>query len=448
MPSSGAGRKLRLATAVLAAAASVLSPGAVRAGGPAPAGDLLAGVEAVYPDIERLYIELHRNPELSLHEEQTAARLARALRDLGFEVATGVGGHGLVGVLRNGRGPTVMLRADLDALPVEEKTGLPYASRSRFTYPDGQTVPVMHACGHDLHMSAWLGAATLLVRARDGWRGTLVMVGQPAEEIGQGARAMLESGLFERFPKPEAAFAIHASAELPAGTVGYVPGTVLASADSVDVTIRGRGGHGAYPHRTVDPIVIAARFVLAVQTVVSRELSPLDPAVLTVGSIHGGTKHNIIPDEVRMQLTVRAHREEVREHLLQAIRRIARAEAEAAGAAEPEVVVRESTPATFSDPALTRRLASAMAAVLGSEAVREIQPVMGAEDFGQYGRAGVPIAYFWVGAVEPAAYEAATRGGPPLPSLHSPLFAPDRARALRTATSVFAVAALELLGKP
>ncbi len=448
MPSREASRWLLRAIAAVAAAS--LSPlGAARTGEPARAGDLLAGVEAVYPDIERLYVELHQNPELSLHEEKTAARLARALRGLGFEVATGIGGHGLVGVLRNGHGPTVMLRADLDALPVEEKTGLPYASRVRFTDPDGRTVPVAHACGHDLHMSAWLGAAMLLARARDRWRGTLAMVGQPAEEIGQGARAMLESGLFERFPKPEAAFAIHASAELPAGTVGYVPGTVMASADSLDVTIRGRGGHGAYPHRTVDPIVIAAKFVLAVQTVVSREVSPLDPAVLTVGSIHGGTKHNIIPDEVRLQLTVRAHREEVRAHLLEAIRRMARAEAEAAGGAEAEVVVRESTPATFSEPALTRRLASAIAGVLGQEAVREIQPVMGAEDFGQYGRTGVPVAYFWVGAVEPAAYEAATRGGPPLlPSLHSPLFAPDRARALRTATTVFAAAALELLGKP
>lgn len=422
--------------------------GGARAAEAAPASGPLAGLEAIVPDIERLYVELHQDPELSLHEEKTAARLAEGLRALGFEVTTGVGGHGLVAVLRNGPGPTVMLRADLDALPVEEKTGLPYASRVRFADAEGRTLPVMHACGHDLHMSAWLGAAALLARARDLWRGTLLMVGQPAEEIGRGAQAMLESGLFERFPKPEAAFAIHASAELPAGTIGYAPGIAMASADSVDVTIRGRGGHGAYPHRTVDPIVIAAKFVLGVQTVVSREVSPLDPAVLTVGSIHGGTKHNVIPDEVRLQLTVRAHREEVRAHLLEAIRRVARAEAQAAGAAEPEVVVRESTPATFNDPALAKRLASAIAGALGPEAVREIQPVMGAEDFGQYGRAGVPIAYFWVGAVEPGAYQAAAREGVPPPPLHSPQFAPDRARALRAATAVFTAAALELLGKP
>jgi hippurate hydrolase len=409
---------------------------------------LVAGFEAIFPDIDRLYRELHQNPELSLQEEKTAARLATGCKAAGFEVATGIGGHGLVCLLRNGPGPVAMLRTDLDALPVEEKTGLPYASRVVSKREGGEAVPVMHACGHDLHMSAWLAAGTLLARNRDLWRGTLILVGQPAEEVGQGARAMIESGLFERFPKPEFAFAIHASAELPAGTVGFTPGYALASADSVDVLFRGRGGHGAYPHRTVDPIVLAAKFIVSLQSVVSREVSPLEAAVVTVGSIHGGTKHNIVPDEVKLELTVRAHAEEVRAHLLEAIRRIARAEAQAARASEPEVSVRESTPATFNDPALTRRLASAIAELLGEENVRQVEPVMGAEDFSEYGRAGPKAAIFWVGTVDPALYERAMRERLPLPSLHSPLFAPDRERALRTAVAAFTAAALELLGVP
>ncbi len=392
----------RIIERIGAVVAAVLLAVAARAAGPEAASGILSGLDLLYPDLERLYVELHQGPELSLHEEKTAARLADHLRALGFEVSTAIGGHGVVGILRNGPGPTLMLRTDLDALPVEEKTELPYASRVRVTRETGETVAVMHACGHDVHMTAWVGAATLLSRNRRRWRGTLVMVGQPAEELGQGAQAMLEAGLFKRFPKPDAAFAVHASAELPAGTVGFVPGYALASADSVDVTIYGRGGHGAYPHRTVDPIVIAARFVLALQTIVSREVSPLDSAVVTVGSFHGGTKHNIIPDEVRLELTVRAHKDEVRTHLLDAIRRIARAEADAAGAPrEPTVEIKESTPSTHNDPALTRRLASAIGVVLGADRVLEVQPVMGAEDFSAYGRAGVPAVILWVGAVEP-----------------------------------------------
>ncbi|HEX8435423.1 amidohydrolase, partial [Archangium sp.] len=268
-------------------AASAWMPGVAHAAkAPSP---VLEGLDGLYPELDALYRDLHQNPELSLQEEKTAAKLAERLRKLGFEVTQKVGGHGVVAVLRNGKGPTVMLRTDLDALPVEEKTGLPYASRVTAKDDSGQTVPVMHACGHDMHMTAWLGTATLLSRSKDRWRGTLVMVGQPAEEKGNGARRMLSDGLYSRFPKPDFAIALHNSASAAAGTIEYVSGYALANVDSLDITLHGKGGHGAYPHTTVDPIVLAARTILSLQTIVSREKSPLEPAVLTVGSIHGGT---------------------------------------------------------------------------------------------------------------------------------------------------------------
>ena len=416
--------------------------------GPATA-EVLAALPALYAELETLYIDLHRTPELSYHEERTAAKLAERLRGLGFEVTTGIGGHGLVGLLRNGEGPTVMVRTDLDGLPVEERTGLPYASTVRVQDPaTGGEVSVMHACGHDVHMTAWIGTATLLARSRSRWSGTLLLVGQPAEERGTGARAMLEAGLFERFPKPDFAVAIHDSADLPAGQVGAVSGYALANVDSVDITIHGKGGHGAYPHKTVDPVLIAARTVVALQSIVARENNPLDPAVVTVGSIHGGTKHNIIPDQVRLQLTVRSYKDDVRARLLAAIERIARAEAEAAGAPRPpEVMVSESTPATYNDPELTRRVTAAVAAALGKDRVVDVPPVMGAEDFSEFGRAGVPAVLLWVGAVEPETHRAANAEGRTLPSLHSPLFAPDRERTLRTAVATETAAALELLGR-
>ena len=410
---------------------------------------VLAPLDAIYPDLEKLYLDLHQTPELSFHEEKTAAKMAERLRALGFEVATGVGKTGVVGVLRNGKGPTVLLRTDLDALPVEEKTGLPYASKVTTTDDAGDTVHVMHACGHDIHMTSWIGAATLLSRAKSRWGGTLVMVGQPAEEKGGGARAMLADGLYTKFPKPDFAFAIHDSAQAPSGKVEYVSGYALANVDSVDITIYGKGGHGAYPHTTIDPIVIAARTVLALQTIVGRENNPLDPAVVTVGSIHGGTKHNIIPDEVKLQLTVRSYKDDVRKHLLEAIARIAKAEAAAAGATRPpDVSVTDGTPATYNDPALTKRVAGALSRGLGAANVSEGQPVMGGEDFSEFGRAGVPAAILWVGAVEPKKVEAAKAGGPSLPSLHSSGFAPDREPTIRTGVKTVTLAALELLGKP
>lgn len=409
----------------------------------------LQGLDGIYPELDALYRQLHQSPELSTQEEKTAAKMAERLRALGFEVTQKVGGHGVVGVLRNGKGPTVMLRTDLDGLPVEEKTGLPYASKATGKDPSGLTVPVMHACGHDMHMAVWVGTATLLAKAKDQWRGTVVMVGQPAEEQGSGARKMLEDGLFKRFPKPDFALAVHNSATAAAGTVEYVPGFALASVDSVDLTLYGKGGHGAYPHLTVDPILLAARTVMALQTIVSRERNPLEPAVVTVGSIHGGTKHNIIPDDVKLQLTVRTYKPEVRQQILSAIERIAKAESQAAGSPRaPDMAVTEGTPATYNDPALMKRMAEGLARVLGAQNVREGTPTMGGEDFSEYGRAGVPAAIIWVGTVEPSKHAQAQKSGAALPSLHSPLFAPDRERTLRTGVTTLTTGALELLGKP
>ena len=410
----------------------------------------LDGLDQIYPQLDALYLDLHKNPELSMKEQRTSARMAEELRKLGYEVTAGVGGTGVVGVLRNGKGPTVLLRTELDALPVEEKTGLPYASNATGVNPQGQAVPVMHACGHDVHMAGWTGAAALLARMKDRWRGTVLMIAQPAEETVQGARAMIADGLFVRFPKPDFAVAVHDSSDLPAGKVYFVPGPAMASVDSVDVTIFGRGGHGAKPDTTVDPVVIAARTVLAFQTLISREKDPLEPAVLTVGSIHGGTKYNIIPDEVKLQITLRTFNPEVRKLLLSGIERVAKTEAASARAPkEPVVKVSESQDSTYNDPALTKRLAATLAKQLGAENVQEIRPEMVAEDFGEFGKAaGVPSVQLRVGAVEPSRYEAAVKGGTPLPSLHSSGFAPDRERTIKAAATVLTLSAIDLLAKP
>jgi len=410
----------------------------------------LDGLDQIYPQLDALYIDLHKNPELSMKEQRTSARMADELSKLGYEVTAGVGGTGVVGVLRNGKGPTVLLRTELDALPVEEKTGLPYASTATGVNPQGQTVPVMHACGHDVHMAGWTGAAALLARMKDRWRGTVLMIAQPGEETVQGARAMIADGLFARFPKPDFALAVHDSSDLPAGKVYFVPGPAMASVDSVDVTIFGRGGHGAKPDTTVDPVLIAARTVLAFQTLISREKDPLEPAVLTVGSIHGGTKYNIIPDEVKLQITLRTFNPEVRKLLLSGIERMAKTEAASARAPkEPVLKVSESQDSTYNDPALTRRLAAVLARQLGAENVQEIRPEMVAEDFGEFGRAaGVPSVQLRVGAVEPSRYEASKKAGTPLPSLHSSGFAPDRERTIKAAATVLTLSALELMAKP
>jgi amidohydrolase len=414
-----------------------------------PASQALRGLEPLYPELDALYRNLHQSPELSQREENTAAKMAERLRALGFEVTEKVGGHGVVGLLRNGKGPTVMLRTEFDALPVEEKTGLPYASKVTAKDASGQTVPVMHACGHDVHMTVWVGVATLLARSKDRWRGTVMMVGQPAEESGSGARAMLEDGLFKRFPKPDFALAVHNLASAASGTVEQVTGFAFASVDSVDVTLYGKGGHGAYPHTTVDPVLLAARTVLAFQTIVSRERNPMEPAVVTVGSIHGGTKHNIISDEVKLQLTVRSYKPEVRKQILDALERIAKGESMAAGSPKPpSIAITEGTPATYNDPELMKRVLPAVVRTLGAENVREGTPTMGGEDFSEYGRAGVPAVMFWLGTVEPQRVAAAKKAGETLPSLHSGVFAPDRERTIRTGVSTLVSAALELLGRP
>jgi hippurate hydrolase len=401
-------------------------------------------VNAIYPDVEALYLDLHRNPELSLHEQQTAAKLAERVRGLGYEVTTGVGGTGLVAVLPNGQGPTVLLRTDMDALPVEEKTGLLYASKVVTRSDSGETVPVMHACGHDVHMSSWYGTAKLMAANRQLWHGTLILIGQPAEEIGAGAAAMLKDGLLTRFPKPDFALAIHDDPTLPAGQVGYTPGYTIASSDSVDITIFGRGGHGAQPQDTVDPIVIAAR---TLQTM-SREINPRDPAVITVGTFHGGTKNNIIPDEVRLHLTVRCYKPEVRKHLLASIERIAKSEALAGGAPrEPLVKVEPAASAIYNDPELTKRLSTALRNTLGQTNVVEIPPKMVFEDFSEFSLAGVPSVIFYVGGVEPTKFAAAQQSGTPLPGLHSSLWAPDREPTLKTAITAETAALLELLGR-
>ena len=410
----------------------------------------VAGVDQIYPHLDALYLDLHKNPELSSHEEKTAAKMADELRKLGYEVTTGVGGTGVVGVLRSGKGPTVLVRTELDALPIEEKTGLPYASHVTATDPNGKTVPVMHACGHDIHMSSWVGAATLLAQEKDRWRGTLVMVGQPAEETVKGAEAMIKDGLVKRFPKPDYCVAVHDSHDAPAGKVMVTPGYALANVDSVDVTLFGKSGHGAHPEATVDPIVIAAKTVLGWQTLVSREKDPFDPVVLTVGSIHGGTKYNIIPDSVALQITLRTYKPEVRKLMLEGIARIAKAESVAANSPkEPIVKVAESANATYNDPALSKRLLSMLGRELGEQNVSEWHPEMVAEDFSELCKAaGSPGVQLRIGAVEPAKFAQAQKTGETLPSLHSSGFAPDRERTIKTGVEVLTLSALELLAKP
>lgn len=404
-----------------------------------------ADFEQLYPELQKLYVDLHQSPELSLHEQETAEKLVAHLKPLGYDVTPNVGGYGVVAVLKNGPGPTVLLRTDTDALPVEEKTGLPFASKVRTA--DG--TPVMHACGHDLHMSAWIGTAKWMAAHKDRWSGTLVMIAQPAEEVVKGARAMLADGLYTRFPKPNFALAIHDDSGLPAGVVGYTAGYALSNSDSIDITVFGKGGHGAQPQSTVDPIVIAARIVSGLQTLVSRQNNPLDPVVITVGQIHAGTKNNIIPDQAMLGLSVRTYRKEVRERVLAGIERVAKAEAELAGAPRaPEVKLTEGTIAVYNDPQLTQRLVGVLRNALGDANVEEIPPKMVSEDFSYYAQDGIPEAMFHVGAVDPQKYAEAQRSGTPLPSLHSALFAPDFQPTLHTAIETEVAELLELMTKP
>ncbi|HEX7448913.1 MAG TPA: amidohydrolase [Pirellulales bacterium] len=394
-----------------------------------------------------LYRHFHQSPEVSLHEKQTAARLAKELAATGAKVTPDVGGHGVVAVMANGKGPTVLIRTDLDALPVTEQTGLAYASKVVIKDDQGKEVGVMHACGHDIHITCLVGVARYLSENKDRWSGTVVFIGQPAEEKGEGAKLMLDAGLFEKFPRPDYALALHVDPSLASGSVGYLAGYALANVDSVDITIRGRGGHGAFPHMTVDPIVEAARLVLDLQTIVSREIKPTEPAVVTVGSIHSGSKHNIISDRCELQLTVRSYSDEVRQHLLEAIKRKALATAASSGAPEPTVEVSEGTPAMFNDKDLVARLTPVFQRVLGEERVVPSEPSMGGEDFSRYGLAGVPSFMFRVGAIEQKRLDRYEQLGQSPPSLHSPLFYPDAEPTLATGVTAMVSAALDLLGK-
>jgi len=390
-------------------------------------------VNSIYPDARALYLDLHQHPELSDHEVQTAATLAAKLRALGYDVTEHAGGTGVVAILKNGAGSTIMLRTELDALPVEEKTGLPYASKVRTKDDAGLDVHVMHACGHDLHMAALFATAAIMAHTKASWHGTLILIGQPAEETINGASEMVKDGLFTRFPRPDVIVALHVNNEHPAGTVGIVPGIFDSNADSLRVTIYGKGGHGARPNTTIDPIVIAARTILALQTIPSREVKPGELAIITVGYIHAGTKNNIIPDQAGLGLTVRTFKADIRKQVLAAITRIVKAEAAAAGAPrEPSVVNYEATDAVYNEPALVQRLRAPLEAALGKNNVLPDVAVTGSEDFSVFVEQGVPGFYFNLGGADPAKFAEATASGVLLPSNHSSLFAPDVDPALHT----------------
>lgn len=422
---------------------------------PAQADTVRDAIAKDMPSLMTLYRDLHQNPELSFQEFKTSAKLAAEARKLGFTVTEKVGQTGVVAVLKNGAGPTVMIRADMDALPVIEQTGLPFASTAKGISKSGTETGIMHACGHDTHMSGWVGAARQLVANKDKWSGTLVMILQPAEEIGAGAKAMLADGLYTRFPKPDYVIGFHDAAQFPGGTIGYTSGYALANVDSVDIKVKGVGGHGAYPQTTKDPIVLASRIVTTLQTLVAREIDPQDSAVVTVGSFHAGAKHNIIPDEANLLITVRSYSDETRKKLLDGIRRIAKGEAIAAGVPEdrmPEVSVNEDefTPATFNTADLTAKVATLFTKQFGKDRVIETKPVMGGEDFSQFYRADkahVQSLIFWVGGVPQAVYDEAMKNGTPLPSLHSPFWKPDAEKVIATGAEALTVAAMDLMKK-
>lgn len=398
-----------------------------------------------------LYRDLHAAPELSFQEEKTSQRMAKEMRAAGFEVTEKVGRWGVVAVLKNGPGRTILVRTDLDGLPVRELTGLPFASKVHARTDDGKDVSVMHACGHDVHMSCWVGVARVLASMKDHWHGTLVFIGQPAEERLGGAEAMLKDGLFQRFPKPDYCLALHDTPELPVGQFGLTAGAATANVDSVDIIVRGMGGHGAMPDKAKDPVVLAAQIVLALQTIRSREIAPIEGGVVTVGSIHGGTQHNIIPDEVRLQLTVRTFSMETRTKVLDSIARIARGQGLSAGLPEellPELKMRDYfTPVLINDAALIGKLRAVFTQAFGKESAVDRLPTMGGEDFSRYGMTDekIPVAMFWLGVTPPDKYEEARKTGAPLPSLHSPFFKPDIVGALPAGVTAMSEAVLDLM---
>jgi amidohydrolase len=411
----------------------------------ARADDSDAWIDKNIDQIVSVYREFHARPELSFQEKETAARLSNELREAGVDVTENVGGYGVVGVLKNGAGKTVLIRTDLDALPVTEATELAYASKVRVKGAGGGETGVMHACGHDLHIANLIAVARYFAQHKAKWKGTLIFLGQPAEEVGSGARKMLDDGLFTRFPKPDYAIALHCDALLATGKVGCRQGFSMANVDSVDITVKGKGGHGAYPHTTVDPIVQAAELVLSLQAIVSREIKPIEPAVITVGSIHGGTKHNIIGDSCHLQITVRSYTDEVRQQIRKAIERRAKGVAVSAGAPEPEIKFSEGTPALFNDEKLAERMTSLFGQEFGPENVEATEPSMGGEDFSQYGRAGVPILMFRLGTVNEKRLARYKELGQEPPSLHSSLYYPDAEDSLRTGIHAMTAAAHDLL---
>lgn len=439
---------MRIFPLAAAMAAFAVLPGAAHA---ATVADSIA---SDLPGLMDVYRDLHAHPELSFQEVRSAAIMAQAARKAGFEVTEKVGKTGVVAVLRNGPGPTVLIRADMDGLPVVEQTGLPYASKQRGISTAGVESGIMHACGHDTHMTAWIETARLMAARKAEWSGTLVMIGQPAEEIGLGAVEMLKDGLYTRFPKPDYALAFHDTPELPSGVVGAAKGWALANVDSVDLLVKGVGGHGAYPQATKDPIVLASAIVMKLQTLVSRETNPLDPVVVTVGSFHAGAKHNVISDQAKLQLTVRSYSDETRARLLDGIKRIARGEAIASGLPDdlmPEVSVLEPhTRATWNSPEFTDEAVAALKGQMGADQVVITPSVMGGEDFGEFRRADeahIKSVIFWVGGASPEKIAAAKAGGPPLPSLHSPLWAPEADKVIASGAEALTLTALRLLHK-
>ncbi len=418
---------------------------------PAAPIDTKPWLDKEFPNLLELYKTLHANPELSFHETNTAARMAAEWRQAGYEVITNVGGCGVVAVLHNGKGHTLLLRTELDALPVTEETGLPFASTVKTLDDSGKEVGVAHACGHDIHMTSLVGTARLLAQLTNQWRGTLVLIAQPAEERGGGAKAMIADGLFKRFPLPDYCVAFHDSADAPAGLIVYASGYSSANADSVDITVRGVGGHGAYPHKTKDPVLLAAQIVVALQTIVSRETRPGEAVVVTVGTIHGGTKNNVIPDEVKLQLTVRTYGDDSRRRTLEAIKRIVRGCATTAGVPDDLMPLVKTgadyTPSLYNDPKLTQRSVGVLSAQFGETNVTTKEPGTGAEDFSRYGRTEekIPIFMFNVGAVKREVYAKAMKDGTALPSLHSSRWAPDPEPTIKTGVTALTAAALDLL---
>ncbi|MFT4055463.1 MAG: amidohydrolase [Novosphingobium sp.] len=422
---------------------------------PAMAEPVADTVARDLPGLMETYRDLHANPELSFQEVRSAKVMADAARKAGFTVTEKVGRTGIVAVLKNGPGPTVLIRADMDGLPVVEQTGLPFASTKRGTSTAGVESGVMHACGHDTHMTAWIETARLMAARKGEWSGTLVMIGQPAEEMGLGALEMLKDGLYTRFPKPDYALAFHDTPELAAGVVGAAKGWALANVDSVDILVRGVGGHGAYPQTTRDPIVLASSIVMKLQTLVSRETNPLDPVVVTVGSFHAGTKHNIISDQAKLELTVRSYSDETRARLLDGIARVARGEAIASGLPDdlmPQIKVKEPhTRATWNTPEFAEEAVADLKAKMGADNVVITPSAMGGEDFGEFRRADeahIKSVIFWVGGADPAKLAAAKAGGPPMPSLHSPFWAPQADKVIASGAQALTLTALRLMAKP